>query len=181
MDKYLLDTNAYFEILKHITEQTPNTNIEKIRMGNCYISRLTKIEIVSVIGKYSRGQCKQIQVCDRVHEKSLNACEERYIIAAKRKWSPRKLHDWLRLEKDISTGQNSYLSVEVLDINEAVISEAEKFIQKALIHNFKSMDSMILGTAKAYSDNDNKMLIVTADKGLKAGLKKIDFPFMSLI
>lgn len=66
-------------------------------------------------------------------------------------------------------------------MNNQVIDEAERFIQKALIHNFRSMDAMILGTAKAYSTNESKMVVVTADKALKAGMEKIGYPSVSFV
>ena len=45
----------------------------------------------------------------------------------------------------------------------------------------KSMDSIIVGTALANSDEENKMVVVTADKALKAGMDKIAFPHISVI
>ena len=77
-------------------------------------------------------------------------------------------------------GLNPRFNIQVLEINDSVIKEAQHFIENALKHNFGSMDAMILGTAKAYSATD-PMVVVTADKGLKAGMKKIGFPFISLI
>lgn len=185
MAKYLLDTNAYFEILKYISSQNcnkKNENIEKIIKEECYISKLTKIEIISVIGKYARGQHQQILVCDRKYEGTLEKCGKRFIIAENRKrWSARKLHDWMKLEKEISNGKNTQLHIKILDINESVLNEAEQFISYALRFNFKSMDAMILGTAKAYSEERNPMIIVTADKGLRAGMDQIQYPFVSLL
>ena len=180
MTKYLLDTNAYFEILKHLTGEIHNPGIEPIIHSECYISKLTKIEIISVIGKYSRGQSRQIQICDRIHEDTLSKCQKRFVVGEKRKWTPRKLRDWIKLEKEITSGLNPRFNIQVLEINDSVIKEAQHFIENALKHNFGSMDAMILGTAKAYSATD-PMVVVTADKGLKAGMKKIGFPFISLI
>lgn len=180
MTKYLLDTNAYFAILKYIVDNEKKENFETVIGGECYISKLTQIEIISVIGKYARGQIRHTQVCDRVHEKSGVLCGERYIVEQRKKWSGKKLHDWLKLEREISNGTNSIINVKVLEVTEAVVKEAEIFIQNALVHNFKSMDAMILGTAKAYSTSDSKIIIVTADKGLKAGMEKIAYPFVSL-
>ncbi|MDD6615706.1 MAG: PIN domain-containing protein [Lachnospiraceae bacterium] len=181
MAKYLLDTNAYFEILKYVVGQEDNEIIRRIINEKCYISKLTKIEIISVIGKYSRGQSKQIQICDRVHEDSADKCGRRYVIAERRKWNSRKLRDWMKLEKEITNGTNEKIKIEVLEINPKVVSEAERFIQHALKQNFKSMDAMILGTASAYSEQGNEMIVVTADKGLKAGMNRIGFSYLSLV
>ena len=54
MAKYLLDTNAYFAILKYIVEEEHNSVMEAIVNSKCCISKLTQIEIISVIGQYAR-------------------------------------------------------------------------------------------------------------------------------
>lgn len=99
----------------------------------------------------------------------------------KTRWSQAKLKGWLRLEKEVSSGSNCLFNVKVLEINPDVIAEAENFIQNALIFNFKSMDAVILGTAKANSSDDETMVVVTADKGLKAGMDKINYPHVSIV
>lgn len=43
------------------------------------------------------------------------------------------------------------------------------------------MDAMILGTAKAYSEENDEIIVVTADKGLKSGMDKVKFPHISLV
>ena len=179
MADYLLDTNAYFALLKYISLNENNEEYEKVINGNCYISKLTQIEIISVIGQYARGNSGSIQICERIYEDETTPCGKKFITAKRKKWSQQKTKDWLKLEKDISNGRNSKFNVKVLDIDQKVISEAQHFIQKALIHNFKSMDAMILGTAKANSNEEKKMIVVTADKGLKAGMDKIEYPYIT--
>lgn len=129
----------------------------------------------------SRGQCKEVPKCNRIHEESLSECGKRYVIPERKRWSARKLRDWLKLEKEISNGYNTKFNVEILEVTPTVIEEAEKFIQNALKYNFKSMDAMILGTAKAYTKENDDMIVVTADKGLKSGMRAIGFPHISLI
>lgn len=179
MADYLLDTNAYFALLQYIASGDSKEEYEKIINGKCYISKLTQIEIISVIGQYARGSSRSIQVCERIHEGETNPCGKLYVVAKKRKWSAQKVRDWIKLESDISKGRNSKINVEVLDVDCNVIAEAQKFIEKALLHNFKSMDAMILGTAKANSKVNEKMIVVTADKGLKAGMDKIEYPHIA--
>lgn len=43
------------------------------------------------------------------------------------------------------------------------------------------MDSIIVATAITNFDEDCKMVVVTADKALKAGMDKIAFPHISVI
>lgn len=86
----------------------------------------------------------------------------------------------LKHEKQVSSGRNCLFNVNVLEVDSAVITEAEAFIQNALIYNLKSMDAIILGTAKANSSDTELMIVVTADKALKAGMDKIDYPHVSI-
>lgn len=180
MTKYLLDTNAYFAILKYVSTEESNKTIDKILDGECCISKVTQIEIISVIGKYARGTSGGVQTCNRIHKATGDACGSQYVIPKQKKWSQAKLKGWLKLEKEVSSGCNSLFNVKVLEINPLVIAEAEIFIQNALVYNFKSMDAMILGTAKANSTESEKMIVVTADKALKAGMNKIHYPHVSI-
>lgn len=181
-DKYLLDTNAYFAILEYVSsKETGNAVIAKVLEGECFISKATQIEIISVIGKYARGSNSGVQTCERIHADAVEKCGMKYVVKKKKKWSQVKIKDWLKLEKEVSTGSNVLFNVSVLEINNNVIKEAEKFIQNALLYNFKSMDSIIVGTALANSNKENKMIVVTADKALKAGMLKINHSCISLV
>lgn len=66
MKKYLLDTNAYFALLAYIVTGENDKIIADILAGECYISRVTQIEIISVIGKYARGGGGGSQMCNRI-------------------------------------------------------------------------------------------------------------------
>lgn len=181
MTRYLLDTNAYFAVLKYLAGEYQIDNIETVLEGECYISKLTQIEIISVVGQYARGRDRQVQRCDRVHAENGEICNTAYVVERRKKWSRQKLHDWLKLEREISSGISGRFKLQVLMVNDKVIDEAETFIQKALIHNFRSMDAMILGTAKAYSSDESGIVVVTADKALKAGMGRIGYPFISFV
>ena len=178
--KYLLDTNAYFAVLRYIANNEKSDKVESILKEKCYISKVTQIEIISVIGQYARGQSRQTPVCDRIHADSNHPCGRQYLVEKRKKWSGAKIHDWLKMEHEISTGINSRFQVTVLDITDEVLGEAKIFIQKALIYNFKSMDAMILGTAKAYSQEGESIVIVTADRGFRAGMTVIGYPFETI-
>lgn len=180
MKKYLLDTNAYFALLKYVSIEGNNEIIDNILTGECYISKVTQIEIISVIGKYARGAGGGIQVCNRIHGDTGVTCGKQFITPKQKKWSQAKLKEWLKLEKEVSSGSNCLFNVKVLEINSDVIAEAENFIKNALIYNFKSMDAVILGTAKANSSDTETMVVVTADKALKAGMDKINYPHVSI-
>ena len=180
MKKYLLDTNAYFALLNYISAGENNEIINNILAGECFISKVTQIEIISVIGKYARGISGGVQVCSRIHEDNGMVCGKKFIIRKQKKWNREKLRDWMRLEKEVSSGNNCLFNVKVLEIDSDVIAEAERFIQNALTYNFKSMDAIILGTAKANSSDSETMVVVTADKALKAGMAQINYPYVSI-
>lgn len=180
MANYLLNTNAYFALLTYLVSENQNEEYEKIINGKCYISKLTQIEIISVIGKHARGTSGSVQICERIHEGEITPCGKKYMVQKRKKWSAKKIHDWIRLENDISNGRNPKISVNVLDVNQNVIEEAQKFIEKALLYNFKSMDAMILGTAKVNSTEIEHMIVVTADKALKSAMDKISYPYITL-
>ena len=68
MKRYLLDTNAFFEMLSFLAGKSVRRdeyNFEDMRQGECYISKITELEILSVIGKYGRGEPSQWQNCSR--------------------------------------------------------------------------------------------------------------------
>lgn len=180
MKKYLLDTNAYFALLNYVSTEDNNEIIDNILAGECYISKATQIEIISVIGKYARGSSGGVQVCKRTHKDTGMECGMQFITPKQKKWSQAKLKGWLKLEKEVASGSNCLFNVKVLEINSDVMAEAEDFIQNALKYNFKSMDAVILGTAKAYSTDAETMVVVTADKALIAGMDKINYPHMSI-
>ena len=71
VEDYLLDTNAYFAILRYVISQERNEKYERILNGNCCISKLTRIEIISVIGKYARGAGRSVQIVYRKEKSSL--------------------------------------------------------------------------------------------------------------
>lgn len=87
MEKYLLDTNAYFALLKYVSAGDNNEIIDNILAGECYISKVTQIEIISVIGKYARGSSGGEQVCNRIHRDTSMVCGKQYITPKKKKWS----------------------------------------------------------------------------------------------
>lgn len=69
MEKYLIDTNVFWEILCEmagITIHGRKFDIGRIKNGECFISEITKVEIMSVMGKYARGEQAQWQLCNRL-------------------------------------------------------------------------------------------------------------------
>lgn len=123
-DKFLLDTNAYFNFLKFSSVSPPGEKtlevfeaIKIIKNGTCYISALSLIEIISVIGKYARGSVGGYEKCQCIIS-------------------------------DTVSGNSPLISLTVLPFSEKTITEAKKIIEHSLIHSFGSLDAMIAATAK---------------------------------
>ena len=164
---YLLDTNAFFNFLKYSViikedqEENIKSSIIKIKNNKCYISTLSGIEIISVIGKYARTA--------KIDNSS----------KLLKPMKPRVVKQWLKLVDDTLTGKSSIITLKQLPFSQNTINEAQRIILHALIHNFGSLDSIIAATASEFRKTQEleKVVLVTSDKGLIACLRKCDIPF----
>lgn len=154
---YMLDTNAFFNFIKYASlslNYDSNEEIKevigKIKAGNCYISLISTVEVISVIGKYARGGAG----------------------ANNKRMKPRVVKEWLKLVNDIVSGKSALLSLSILPFSEQTIAEAQIIVQHALIHNFGSLDAIIAATAKECRSNKcyENTILITSDRGLKACL-----------
>lgn len=172
MEHYLLDTNVFFRVIEAIANNMPNNEIQLLREGKCYISELTRIEIISVLGKHSRGMSRQVQICDRVINEKGEICGCKYYIAAQKRWKNRVIADWRKLIKDIVMGNCPLFTVEILPVTHEVCETARIFVRHALHHNFGSLDAMIAATAIEFkSRTGTELRVVTYDKKLLAAIK----------
>ena len=172
MEHYLLDTNVFFHVIEAIANNTPNNELQMLREGKCYISELTRIEIISVLGKHARGMSRQVQICDRVIDEKGEICGCKYYIPAQKKWKKRVIADWLKLIKDIVMGNCPFFSVEILPVTHEVCEAAGIFVRHALQHNFGSLDAMIAASAVEYKNRTGTELkIVTYDRKLLTAIK----------
>ena len=172
---YLLDTNAFFEILCETAEiSLPGAKgySEKIKGKPCYISRVTLIEIISVIGKYGRGETKGWQVCNRIIGENGEKCPNRFFNPGRKKWNRKRVMGMFKLVNEVTTGKSALLRLGVLPVTEPVLQEAERFIHNAVTHKFATMDAIIVATAKIYErEHKEKMTILTADKSLLGAIR----------
>lgn len=173
MKKYLIDTNAFWEILCEIAgipAKGKRFDIDEIKRGDCYISEITKIEIMSVMGKYARGEQAQWQQCNRIIGEDGTRCVARYYNPGRKKWKNRQTADMRKLVKDILEGNSKVFQVKVLPVTEEVIEEAARFINYAFKYKFASLDAVIAGTVCCY-DKEN-FRVVTHDTSLRKALKE---------
>lgn len=173
MKRYLLDTNAFFEMLSFLSDQNVRKDeydFEEIRQGECYISKITELEVLSVIGKYGRGEQSQWQVCNRQITQDGTKCTHQYFHTGIKPWNQRLCTAMRKLIKEIINGTSSILQVHVLNINEDIINRAEGFMMHAVKHKFGSQDALIAATAIMYSTPMDPLLVVTSDKSLRAAM-----------
>lgn len=107
MKKYLLDTNAFFELLSYLSGKTVRKDgydFADIRQGECYISKITELEILSVIGKYGRGVPSQWQTCRRQISEEGEKCGKRYFFEGTRPWNKKLCAAMKKLVKEMIDG-----------------------------------------------------------------------------
>ena len=177
--EYLLDTNAYYNLLKGCRDQQKvhsnfSAEIHTLTSGNLFISIITKIEIISVLGKYARGNNGGFQKCTRCISETGETCQHQWYTKPKKRWNRREISGWQKLIQETILGTSPLITVHVLPFNDNTIQTAEQLISHALVHSFASMDALIAATAQEAIKVGHDMTVVTSDKGLKACLLKAD-------
>lgn len=182
----MLDTNAYFNFLKYAVfpgdDQVKADHTEtilRLKKSKCYISAVTRIEIISVIGKYARGASASKEKCNCVISETGERCGHYCYVRERKPMNNKMVKQWLKLESETAAGVSPVLSVSVLPFSAEVLERAQRIIQHALTHNFASMDAVIAATLQKNRTETGMetMQMVTSDKGLKACLDKCDLPY----
>lgn len=86
MKCYLLDTNVFFDVLEAISKGILEEKYGTIINEQCYISELTRIEIISVLGKHARGCKEQWQPCNRIVSRTGGLCSAHFLTPGKKRW-----------------------------------------------------------------------------------------------
>ena len=184
--KYLLDTNAYFNLLKLLRQYNENAleypdRIKQLLSGKLCISTITKVEIISVLGKYSRGNNGGRNKCNCIIAEDGTTCSHYKYNPPRKRWNKNRIKSWLQLIDETITGKSTLIQVQLLPFTEKTIDEAQRVVLHALTYNFGSMDSMIAATAKESIDNQESIIVVTSDKGLKACLQQCQIPCLDIL
>jgi len=179
--KYLLDTNAYFNFLRAVqAEKSGDTQytdiIKKIKEGNPCVSIITKVEIISVLGKYARGNNGGFQQCNCTISEDGQRCSNMRYEKPRKRWKTKRIKEWKKLIEETMEGESKLLSLEVLPFDIDTIKDAQKVVEYALTFSFASMDAMIAATARKEMTKKNDIIVITSDKGLKACLKQCKIP-----
>lgn len=179
---YLLDTNAYFNFLRYATISGDNNTfketIEIIRNAECYISQVSLLEIISVLGKYSRGNSGGREKCNCIIDEEGSICPNFKFTTRTPKWPNKKKKAWIKNLEEIKKGTSDILNIHILPLDAITWREAEKIIMLSLEYKFASMDALIAATAKVAqkSRNMQQLKIITSDKSLKTALQICSLP-----
>lgn len=178
--EYLLDTNAYFNILKAIVipelQNQYSEQISTIKQGDILISTITKIEIISVLGKYARGISGGFLKCNGIISEEGDICTHSKYVQPRKQWNNRRVKYWLKLLDDLHQGKSNIMTVSILPFNEQTIKTAQSIIIHSLKNNFGSMDAMIAATAECERNRERDIIVITSDKALKQCLNKCGIP-----
>ena len=176
MNRYLLDTNAFFELVSYLAGKKvrhDEYDYKEVRAGECYISRITELEIISVIGKYGRGEPAQWQNCNRLLSEDGNTmCSQRYFYKGQKPWKKKVCRDMFKLVKEILSGNSPLLNITVLEVIEDIINRAEGFMMLSSKYKFGSHDALIVATSIIHSTKSNILQVVTSDRALLAAMKE---------
>lgn len=182
MKKFLLDTNAFFEMLSYLAGKNVRSDgydFADILDGECFISKITELEVMSVIGKYARGDAPQWQRCFRQIGEDGAQCGHSYFHPGRRPWNKNLCKDMYKMVKEMTDGRNPLLHVRVLALSEAVLDRAELFLMHASKYKFGSQDALIAATSIVYSRQEGSIAVVTSDKGLRAAMKEEGICFVT--
>ena len=178
---YLLDTNAYFNLLKLLRKCDENAMeypecIKQLLKGNLCISTVTKVEIISVLGKYARGNSGGYNKCNCIIAEDGTTCSNYKYTPPRKKWKTKLIKAWLQLIDETIDGKSTLIQMKLLPFTEKTIDEAQRVVVHALTYNFGSMDAIIAATAKEFIDDKKSITVVTSDRGLKACLQQCSIP-----
>ena len=134
------------------------------------------MEIISVLGKYARGNSGGRSKCNCVISEDGAICSNYKYTVPRKAWNTKIVKAWRQLIDETITGKSSLVQLRLLPFSEKTIDEAQRVLVHALIHNFGSMDAMIAATAKESIDNHKSITVITSDGGLKACLEKCGIP-----
>jgi PIN domain len=170
--KYLLDTNAFWEVLRtwNKTEGELSSALpQDLWQESCYvfsISEITAMEIYSVLGKELRGKPKQRQPCSR---KILNQppCEQIWVQPKQRPISAEIGRAMTHLIRSILLGKQIKFRIEIIPVTTQIVQQSMVLLELyAEQRDFHSLDALIAGTTKT-----GDFTLITADTKLSKILK----------
>jgi hypothetical protein len=180
--KYLLDTNSYYLFFEKEKSDALGNLISKLQEGDVisfYISEITSLEIISVLGKYRRGKQSQKQICGRRTTKDgvQAICSNEWITEGTKRMPSKVYRDMIKLINDIQSSKGN-IKAEVLPLNENTIIQGKKFLYEyADKYKFGSQDAIIAGCLIDSISKGLDLTLVTSDKSLKAALAQAGIEF----
>ena len=110
----MLDTNAFYNLLKVINPETSEQSalvgsIAALKHTKLVVSSITEVEIISVLGKYARGSQGGISKCNCQISPEGHICQNNRYTAPRKKWNKKRIKAWLQLINDIFEGKSELL------------------------------------------------------------------------
>lgn len=176
----LVDTNCYY-ILFENPRPAAYANLRKhITIGgeaNFFISKMTSLEIHSVLGKAYRGVPSQVIRCTRTdHGHERKRCPHLWYRPATPKVNRKALSQLRKLIDDIERAKGATKAF-LLPIDDEVMKRGSEYLCKYGIRfSFGSHDAVIAATAKIALEQGKISDVITRDRGLKALLKAEGIP-----
>jgi predicted nucleic acid-binding protein len=171
--KYILDTNAFWDILRKWNSSESSLFLTKLRENELItfgLSEISTMEIYSVIGNCAR-QMPQNQKCTRkvTTDEGIKDCPFTWTTKTlQKRLNDREVQAIIRMIDDILKKRHSTFDVKVIPLNSEIIEFGSNLLHKyAYKFDFHSLDAIISATAIKSSST-----LITFDKALKNVLKE---------
>lgn len=173
MKQYLLDTNAFWEVLDAWNKgnHSPKLPDDLWQQNQCtfFVAEITTMEIYSVLGKYLRGKNKEVQTCTRELENGVN-CSNKWLQRAIKPISRSEGNEFIHLIRSILLNKNPYFNVSVIPTDSNILTNAITMLQMySGINDLHSLDAIVAATGRSTG-----FTIITFDKKLKTVLKNAE-------
>ena len=172
--RYWLDTNAYYLLYQPLAGDATKRLVARLTTrGNirCSISKMTSLEIHSVLGKYARAQPSTWIACNRAVESQsgTQSCSHRWRPIVRERIKPPVLKRLNKLIHDAEQERGT-LQARVHPVSHVAFTRASHYLQKyALRIPIGSHDALIAAcfVEAQTAGSLGSICFVTSDRGLK--------------
>lgn len=171
--KYLVDTNAFWEVIKEWNSPSnPQTILPLLKNGTYiefYLPEICALEIYSVLGKHIRGKNNEINTCTRTIQvpTTTNAvCSNKWISNGIKKTPNREATKLQAIIKDILNNNISDFKITIIPLTDAIIRRGTILLHNySTKYDFHSLDSIVAASVQ------DGMTVITHDRVLKNVLR----------
>lgn len=177
---YVLDTNAFFFLLKH-TDHPLYEQFKCLMFDGCahcfYLPEISSMEIHSVLGKHVRSVVpSSMEKCGRsiFVDGEEKKCDHVWVRPQVKKIPKKLFRDIVKIIDDV-VNKRGDLQAEIITLNSRSTSFAKHLLKTyADKYSFGSHDALIAGSLLELKETTGiDLTMVTSDKGLKAVLGEV--------